>query len=215
MNWKKVLMVILLFMVIVFSGCKPKLEVGQVWEWDYSYDPFTKPEVVRREVLAIKDGYIQYERLDAAAKGVVGSMKEGVFRALHPRLISNEPAPTYPFSGVPFEEPTESIKIVVDITEGGICFTSDPNVPNLLIEPPLVTMPPMPPVWGKGELPDDHQEFFGNDNTARLDYVQNRVLEQHGAILKIIAIRILALEAVDPNSMRLEALEFDMEKLTK
>ena len=60
-------------------------------------------------------------------------------------------------------------------------------------------------VWGKGELPVDHQEFFGNDNTARLDYVQNRVLDKHGAILKIIAIRVLALEAVDPNAMPVEA----------
>lgn len=70
------------------------------------------------------------------------------------------------------------------------------------------------PVWGQGELPVDHQEFFGNDNTARLDYVQNRVLDRHGAILKEIAIRVLALEAVDPNTMRLEALESGMEKLT-
>ncbi len=65
------------------------------------------------------------------------------------------------------------------------------------------------PVWGNGELPADHQEFFGNDNTARLDYVQNRVLDKHAAILKIIAIRVLALEAVDPNAVtdRLDALE--------
>ncbi len=67
------------------------------------------------------------------------------------------------------------------------------------------------PVWGKGELPDNHQQFFGNDNTARLDYVQNRVLDKHAAILKIIAIRVLALEAVDPNAVtdRLDALEGD------
>ncbi|KKN31140.1 hypothetical protein LCGC14_0826850, partial [marine sediment metagenome] len=48
---------------------------------------------------------------------------------------------------------------------------------------------------------------------ARLDYVQNRVLDKHGEILKIIAIRVLALEAVDPNAMRLEALESGMERL--
>ncbi len=64
-------------------------------------------------------------------------------------------------------------------------------------------------VWGKGELPADHQEFFGNDNSSRLDYVQNQVLDKHAAILKIIAIRVLALEAVDPNAVtdRLDALE--------
>ena len=59
-------------------------------------------------------------------------------------------------------------------------------------------------VWGKGELPVEHQDFFGNDNTARLDYVQNRVLDKHGEILKIIAIRVLALEAVDPNAIPVE-----------
>lgn len=69
-------------------------------------------------------------------------------------------------------------------------------------------------VWGQGELPADHQDFFGNDNTARLDYVQNRLLDKHSAILKVIAIRVLALEAVDPNAMRLEALESGMEKWT-
>ncbi len=61
------------------------------------------------------------------------------------------------------------------------------------------------PVWGKGELPAEHQGFFGNDNTARLDYVQNRVLDKHAAILKIIAIRVLALEAVDPNATAVES----------
>ena len=71
------------------------------------------------------------------------------------------------------------------------------------------------PVWGKGELPAEHQGFFGNDNTARLDYVQNRVLDKHAAILKIIAIRVLALEAVDPNAMRLEALEVGMKRLVR
>ncbi len=68
------------------------------------------------------------------------------------------------------------------------------------------------PVWGKGELPADHQEFFGDDNASRLNYVQNRVLDKHAAILKILAIRVLALEAVDPNAMRLESLESDMKK---
>ncbi len=69
------------------------------------------------------------------------------------------------------------------------------------------------PTWGKGELPADHQEFFGDSNTARLDYVQNMVLDKHAAILKVLAVRVLALEAVDPNAMRLEALESGMETL--
>ncbi len=73
--------------------------------------------------------------------------------------------------------------------------------------------PNEPPVWGKGELPADHQGFFGPGNNSRLNYVQNRVLDKHAAILKILAIRVLALEAVDPNAMRLESLESGMDKL--
>lgn len=57
------------------------------------------------------------------------------------------------------------------------------------------------PVWGKGELPVKHQEWFGNDNTARLDYVQNRILDRHGAILRELAKRVLVLEGADPNDM--------------
>ena len=71
-----------------------------------------------------------------------------------------------------------------------------------------------PKVWGKGELPAEHQDFFGNDNPSRLSYVQNQVLNRHSAVIRELAIRVLALEAVDPNAMRLEALELGMEKLT-
>ena len=60
------------------------------------------------------------------------------------------------------------------------------------------------PVWGKGELPADHQAMFGDGNTSRLDYVQNRVLDKHAEIIKILAIRVLALEAVDPNAIPVE-----------
>ena len=30
--------------------------------------------------------------------------------------------------------------------------------------------------WGKGDPPDQWQETFGNNNTARLDYVQSQLL---------------------------------------
>ncbi len=63
------------------------------------------------------------------------------------------------------------------------------------------TEPATPAVWGKGELPADHQEYFGNDNASRLNYVQNRVLNKHDAIIKEIARRVLILEAVDPNAI--------------
>ncbi len=237
MSMKTVLMVILLFMVAVLSGCKDKLEVGQVWEWDYSSDPFEEPSVVRREVLALRGGYVQYERLDEAAKGVVGSMKQSTFLACNSRLMSNEPEETTGF----IETGTgEAINITSNNGTDGLVVTweSDPNevkenldgfyrayqrlknedfaekvglVYNATAD--SFDEPDAPPVWGKGELPADHQGFFGNDNTARLDYVQNMVLDKHAAILKILAIRVLALEAVDPNAMRLEALESGMDKL--
>ena len=82
---------------------------------------------------------------------------------------------------------------------------------DIVVDEPTVAEPP---VWGKGELPADHQDFFGDGNDSRLNYVQNKVLDKHAEILKILAIRVLALEAIDPNAMRLEALESGMEKLT-
>ncbi len=37
--------------------------------------------------------------------------------------------------------------------------------------------------YGKGELPADYQELFGNSNTARLNYVQAQILNRHAAEL--------------------------------
>ena len=56
-----------------------------------------------------------------------------------------------------------------------------------------------PPEWGKGDLPKEYEESFGNSNGARLDYVQNQIIDRHNKILKVIAGRLVALEAVDPN----------------
>lgn len=33
-----------------------------------------------------------------------------------------------------------------------------------------------PPVWGRGSLPTDWQNVFGNDNGSRLDYWQNQAI---------------------------------------
>ena len=46
------------------------------------------------------------------------------------------------------------------------------------------------PVYGKGNPPAEYQELFGNDNSARLDFMQNRAIEQ-------LSKRIARLEAVD------------------
>ena len=38
--------------------------------------------------------------------------------------------------------------------------------------------------WGNGETPDHWQKSFGDDNTARLDFVQMQMLEKHEVLLK-------------------------------
>lgn len=58
---------------------------------------------------------------------------------------------------------------------------------------------PQQKVWGKGELNPEYQEFFGNSNGARLDYVQNQLLDKHSKAFKEVLMRLIALEAVDPN----------------
>lgn len=65
--------------------------------------------------------------------------------------------------------------------------------------------PNIPPVWGQGELPAEYIRFFGTGNGARLDFMQNRVIDKNVVIIKEMARRIIALEYVDPNAMPVEA----------
>ncbi len=238
MSMKTVLMVILLFMVAMIGGCEETLEVGQVWETTYD-DPFENRRVLHK-IIALKKGYVQSERLDEAAKGAIGSMREAIFRAGNTKLLEDT-ADVLPDGSTAIYGPSDAIGVPYNelvIDEPRVVFERIPLEGHLrwiskdkkagtkahfeyysgdewtaLDDTP--PDPNAPPIWGKGELPADHQDFFGNDNTARLDYVQNKVLDKHAAILKIIAIRVLALEAVDPNAMRLEALESGMEKLVR
>jgi hypothetical protein len=48
------------------------------------------------------------------------------------------------------------------------------------------------PVYGNGEPPAEYQDYFGNDNGARLDFVQNQAISE-------LALRVQVLEGVDPN----------------
>ena len=57
------------------------------------------------------------------------------------------------------------------------------------------------PVWGEGELPAEYQAIFGNDNVARLVYMQNQVQNRHAAVIRELAIRVLTMEGVDPNDV--------------
>ena len=38
-------------------------------------------------------------------------------------------------------------------------------------------------VWGQGETPVEYQEYFGNSNTARFDYVQNRTINRNSQVI--------------------------------
>lgn len=57
------------------------------------------------------------------------------------------------------------------------------------------------PQWGKGDLPAEFQGFFGDSNGARLDFMQNQVIDRHDQIIREIAKRILMLEGADPNEV--------------
>lgn len=38
-------------------------------------------------------------------------------------------------------------------------------------------------VWGNGDLPLDYAQMFGTDNTSRLNFVQNKLINQHDAVI--------------------------------
>ena len=83
--------------------------------------------------------------------------------------------------------------IVLGVCSGAIIW-------GVLEEPEsAITDPNEPPVWGKGDLPAEYTANFGDDNGARLDYVQNQVLDKHNKVIAEIAKRVIALEGGDPN----------------
>lgn len=72
---------------------------------------------------------------------------------------------------------------------------SDP----VILKEELIIEPNEPPQWGKGDLPDEFKSVFGNNNSARLDYVQNQVLDRHSKIIAELAKHVIDLEGGDPN----------------
>ncbi len=185
-----VVAVVILAILITVTGCEKKvpLEVGQVWEWEWGTDdPFDTEHIALRKILALKDGYVQYERMDDLAKGVVSSMEERIFRAGGAKLMEAEP-------------------IVMEFDDIG----KNDLVPLIhttvaMIEYPVLETEPNIPVWGNGDLPAEFQAFFGDTNGARLDFMQNRVIDRHDQIIREIAKRILILDGADPNEV--EAVE--------
>ena len=37
--------------------------------------------------------------------------------------------------------------------------------------------------WGKGELPKEWQDYFGDGNNSRMNYVQSQAIDKHQALL--------------------------------
>lgn len=57
-------------------------------------------------------------------------------------------------------------------------------------------------VWGQGDPPADWQDFFGNDNISRLDFVHSQLLQRHADELVQLTDRIKELEEpMDPNEI--------------
>ena len=53
------------------------------------------------------------------------------------------------------------------------------------------------PVYGQGDPSAEFQQFFGNDNGARLDFIQNQIIvELRDKMIKDMEVRIKALEAL-------------------
>lgn len=52
-------------------------------------------------------------------------------------------------------------------------------------------------IWGNGDPPAEHQEFFGNDNLSRLCFVQTQTINRQGQALAELTLRVAKLE--DPN----------------
>lgn len=60
-------------------------------------------------------------------------------------------------------------------------------------------------VWGQGDLPSDWQDFFGEGNIARLDFVQTQAINKQGQAIAVLAERVRKLEA-DPNDVKKKGL---------
>lgn len=56
------------------------------------------------------------------------------------------------------------------------------------------TTEPNEPVWGKGDAPTEWQDYFGDDNMARLNYIQTQQINKQGQSLAELKERVRKLE---------------------
>ena len=174
--------ILIICLVMAFtSGCedmnppKPEplavieLEVGQVWQEELAPNPFDSRGPAIGKIIALKDGYVQYVRIESgyAYPDFKHSMIEAAFRFWKPILIE-----------LPIEDEPDAGGKAFEAVEGTVV-----DAEASVIEAPLVTIPPTPPVWGKGELPADFAAFFGTDNNARLNKAQSDMLNRQQVVL--------------------------------
>ena len=72
-------------------------------------------------------------------------------------------------------------------------------------------------VWGQGDPPAGWQDMFGNDNIARLNFVQTNALNSQGQAFAELAERVRKLEVTcmrihDPNNWTLIPLNYGTEE---
>lgn len=84
---------------------------------------------------------------------------------------------------------TETARCYVIIEE----LTPDPNEGPYLPEA-AVELTSTPVKYGQGDPPDEYVAMFGNDNGARLDFMQNQTINKIGNALAALSERVKVLE---------------------
>ncbi len=190
------IVIVCLCMALV-SGCKdkPEMKVGQVWQDEPTGDPFKDGPPVKRKIVALKNGYVQYRRIYDTYEGELWSIPEAVFR----------------FGAKPIVAETVGGPQIMIVHEGSLRWIWDDTLAdkghlnyysgNEWIALEELPEPNAPPMFGKGDLPAEFTDFFGIDNNARLNFVQTQAINKHGEIIREIAKRLLILEGADPNDV--------------
>ncbi len=171
----------------IISGTGPSLEITTTGDLNidderpvlkvgqvWEHEPYENPfrKAHRYRILELKEGYVKYR-----------FWKKDGFEKVDRPLLTGDMSEDF-FVRV----------ITIFVEDAPVVIETE------IIKPPAE--PNEPPIWGKGELPDDYQKNFGNSNGARLNFMQSQWIDRHTIVLAEIAKRILVLEGADPNEVR-------------
>ncbi|KKL66275.1 hypothetical protein LCGC14_2146590 [marine sediment metagenome] len=92
-------------------------------------------------------------------------------------LATAEPNDTYKVF-LSDEDQWKLTRLAEDLEKYGINYPAEPNIP----------------VWGQGNPPDNWQSFFGNENIARLNFVQTQMLNKQEKDMVLLIERVRVLE---------------------